>query len=145
MAELKKKWTALITIVGVSAAVITGLIFYANSQLGLGMRIPRYENLEYKSYDVHLTPSRDFVVDLTLRNTSTVNLTTDELFINATVWDERGDTIYENITGITLAPGQSESGILILSRGNTWIDGARCEITVMTLSGKEYTKTIMLP
>jgi hypothetical protein len=113
---------------------------------GPGLEISyHYETLRYTSYHVDLSPSRDFIVKLTLNNTGTVNSTLSEILLNGTSWNERDDVIYENITGTTLAPGQLENGVLILSRGDAWTNGLTFEIAIKTEAGREYPKTITLP
>lgn len=140
---MKLRWILLIA-VGIAVTVFAGVVLYAYYSIGISPIPMHYEKLEYTYYNVYLAPSRDFIVELRLRNVGSVNLTTNELFVNGTSWNERDDTIYENVTGIKLAPGQSENGILILSRGNTWTDLVQFEITVMTLAGREYPRTIVL-
>jgi len=141
---MDKKWIILI-VIGLTAAVVIGLILYAYWNAELGPIPMRFERLRYTSCHVDLSPSGDFIVKLTLNNTGTVNSTLSEILLNGTLWSERDDVIYENIIGTTLAPSQLENGVLILSRGDTWTDGLTFEITIITEAGYEYPKTITLP
>lgn len=140
-----------IIIVAIAIAISIAVALYLT---GITGQFTRFERLDVTSAYANPLVGTTSNVELNLKNSGTsvltidrvllngrpVNLSQDSLSTNATTWN--GARV--NITGTpAITMSQGDSGTLILPIKGT--SGLSMELTLHTVSGKEYPKVVVLP
>ena len=105
-----------------------------------------YDKITFSSVNAIVGTDGNFTITLSVRNTGTRALATNDLLFNGTRWADLQDKISENLINVTLATGMSKSDCMIrLERGGTWTSNSTIEILVLTTSGIEFPFNVTLP
>jgi len=136
---------ATVIIVSVAIAIAVAVAFWMTGITGL---FTRYEKLEIVSAYATTGASSPYkwILNITVRNTGTTDVTVDSIFINGKPLSEWSG--YVSITGSlpTLTTGDQSNIILyIKEEAGKFTSGQIIEVKLHTAAGNEYPKSVQLP
>ncbi|MBS7609784.1 DUF4352 domain-containing protein [Candidatus Bathyarchaeota archaeon] len=155
MLKSRKAVSPVIATIIIVAIAISIAIAVAYWMVGITGAFTRFEKLEIISAYAELNKtSKGYNVTMRVKNSGTVDVTIDLIFINGKPFDAVGATVWNGTTtfdapeelqkNLTVKTGESRQFIVVLPAA-AFNPGQSVEITIHTAGGKEYPKNVVLP